>query len=897
MLRRDALVSQVCAVIGRPPAVVLIGGALGMGKSWLVDRVLAATGPGTAVVGCRGLPTGRYVLVRELIAAVVEAGGDRALAGQAMDVLDADDYAVCQGVRALLGAAGATVVVEDVECADPDSLRVLRYLTTRLPAGVVLLVTYAPGAGPPLGGRLGSAAGHVGRVELGALAVPEVAALACETAGVAVADGWAAAVHRLTGGVPLFVREVLRCVAPGEVLSVVPRAIAEVAEERLASLPAGTRRVVAMAALVRGPVAVPVLARACGLELAKVEPAVLRAVDAGILTRRAGGTVEVDPPVLAMAVAQAISVRSQQAGHAAIVEALEEQDGDAGLAELIHHSRAAGDLARAARYAERMAECAVLAGDPADAVQVLQELLGEPALPRPARAALAGRLARLALTSLAYDQTVTLLRGILADHRLPVGLRGELRLSLALVLGNQAGDGEAGRVELIGAVRELRRRPALAARAMSALALPHWGRSHVDEHLWWLEQAERTVPERGDPALLTAVAVNRATALMAVGDPRAWEAAAALPKDGATAGERQQVIRGYANLADVATTLGYHAAAVDFMARAQELASQAGPSYPRHLATGTSLRLALATGRWVGLPEQAHRHLADAAHTPYAASDAPLVLGQLAMARGEWDEAEEHLRAPGLRITCGWYGVEVITAAAARIRLAVLRGQLPAALAELAEVIELVRAKGVWAWSAELIDATVDALLAAGERDQAHRLTEEFAADIGGRDCPFGHAMLLCARGTIAAADGRWERGAALFTDAAARLAALPRPYEQARALEAAGRLTVSRSDALDHVAQAAELFTALGATWDAARCGQFLREHGGGSGGSHPGRRGYGQQLSPREREVAQLIASGRTNKQIAEVLFLSPRTVERHVANVLRKLGATRDHVHVPD
>jgi DNA-binding NarL/FixJ family response regulator len=44
----------------------------------------------------------------------------------------------------------------------------------------------------------------------------------------------------------------------------------------------------------------------------------------------------------------------------------------------------------------------------------------------------------------------------------------------------------------------------------------------------------------------------------------------------------------------------------------------------------------------------------------------------------------------------------------------------------------------------------------------------------------------------------------------------------------------------------------------------------------------------------VAHLIASGRTNKQIAEVLFLSPRTVERHVASVLRKLGASsRDQV----
>ncbi|MEU7854483.1 AAA family ATPase [Nonomuraea sp. NPDC049141] len=46
---------------------------------------------------------------------------------------------------------------------------------------------------------------------------------------------------------------------------------------------------------------------------------------------------------------------------------------------------------------------------------------------------------------------------------------------------------------------------------------------------------------------------------------------------------------------------------------------------------------------------------------------------------------------------------------------------------------------------------------------------------------------------------------------------------------------------------------------------------------------------LSPREEEVARLAADGLTNKEIAESLFLSPRTVEVHIANALRKLGLT--------
>lgn len=43
---------------------------------------------------------------------------------------------------------------------------------------------------------------------------------------------------------------------------------------------------------------------------------------------------------------------------------------------------------------------------------------------------------------------------------------------------------------------------------------------------------------------------------------------------------------------------------------------------------------------------------------------------------------------------------------------------------------------------------------------------------------------------------------------------------------------------------------------------------------------------LTPREREVLDLIAAGHSNRQIAEILYLSPRTIERHIANLYLKL-----------
>ncbi|WET83197.1 helix-turn-helix transcriptional regulator [Amycolatopsis sp. QT-25] len=60
----------------------------------------------------------------------------------------------------------------------------------------------------------------------------------------------------------------------------------------------------------------------------------------------------------------------------------------------------------------------------------------------------------------------------------------------------------------------------------------------------------------------------------------------------------------------------------------------------------------------------------------------------------------------------------------------------------------------------------------------------------------------------------------------------------------------------------------------------------------SRRGRRGYGDELSPREQDVARLLAGGHTNREIAQALFLSRRTVEDYVVKVRRKLNAPSRH-----
>lgn len=129
--------------------------------------------------------------------------------------------------------------------------------------------------------------------------------------------------------------------------------------------------------------------------------------------------------------------------------------------------------------------------------------------------------------------------------------------------------------------------------------------------------------------------------------------------------------------------------------------------------------------------------------------------------------------------------------------------------------------------------------------------------------------------------DQRLERALAAHAEPAM-------PFEAARTRLALGermRRARRRADAREPLAAARAAFAAMGARTWAARAERELDAAGGSASGAP--RPDWAAALTSRERDVCELAAAGRTNREAAATLFLSPRTVEHHLRSAYRKLG----------
>ncbi|WP_433631447.1 ATP-binding protein [Nocardia sp. CA-120079] len=146
--------------------------------------------------------------------------------------------------------------------------------------------------------------------------------------------------------------------------------------------------------------------------------------------------------------------------------------------------------------------------------------------------------------------------------------------------------------------------------------------------------------------------------------------------------------------------------------------------------------------------------------------------------------------------------------------------------------------------------------------------------------------------GTALLCRGVAERDPATVRSAAAEFRKAGRPLYEAQAYENAAVLFAAvghGSDARAALDAAIELYTGLGASWDTARAVARMRPYGIRRGVRGPRNRPKSGRasLTDTERKVAALVAEGFSNSDIAAQMFLSRRTIQSHVSNILAKLG----------
>jgi DNA-binding CsgD family transcriptional regulator len=167
--------------------------------------------------------------------------------------------------------------------------------------------------------------------------------------------------------------------------------------------------------------------------------------------------------------------------------------------------------------------------------------------------------------------------------------------------------------------------------------------------------------------------------------------------------------------------------------------------------------------------------------------------------------------------------------------------------------------------------------------DEAGDAAERLTAIAGSAGRERMSASSLRARGQIAAASGD-EDAAEVLQDAVTAFTRLRMPLDAARARLELARALATRSPAVavDVARRAHDQLDDLGARRDADDAAALLRQLGAKS---RSGPRGNGA-LSRREVEVLRLLGEGLTNAQIAERLFISPKTAEHHVGRIYAKL-----------
>jgi DNA-binding CsgD family transcriptional regulator len=267
------------------------------------------------------------------------------------------------------------------------------------------------------------------------------------------------------------------------------------------------------------------------------------------------------------------------------------------------------------------------------------------------------------------------------------------------------------------------------------------------------------------------------------------------------------------------------------------------------LAFGTAQMTAAAFYAWVGRAEEARAAAAESMQRFQAIG---MAAAQLFVVRA----------MGGLELSLGDAEATVALLAPAAVAMASMDFQEPAAVPFLPDAVE--------------------ALLSVGQVAEAESLVTMLEASGRTPDRAWARATGARGRGLVRAATGDLDGAESAFTAALRAHDELSLRYDRGRTLLALGRLRRRRNDrrrARESLEQAEADFDAVGAgIWAQNAAVELSRVSP---------RHRVNTDLTPTERQVAEMAGSGMTNREVAAALFVSPKTVEANLARAYQKLG----------
>jgi DNA-binding CsgD family transcriptional regulator len=919
LLERDSELAAAGAAVERGSVLVIEGGA-GIGKTSLLDAACARAAEARCdVLRARGSELESafsFGVVRQLFErrlADAEAGErEELLAGPAaaawpllsgeLGELATEDtsFAVLHGLYwlAVNLAAGQRLViaVDDAHWADGPSLRSLAYLAPRVEGlALSLLVALRPGepesAEAPLL-ALHAAAATMLRPRL--LSLGAVSTIVRGRLGGEASDELCAAVARASGGNPFYVRELLRA--------------AELDSDRQAGLDAAE-----LLARGREGLAPRVAARVrrldpralrCAQALAVLgdgcEPrhaAAVAGLEIDAAVRLAAGLVRLEVlaedspprflhPILREAVEASMESDERDFAHRAAAGCLHADRAPPGkVAAHLVGVRPAGDAWVLARLREA-ARAAIERGAPGAGAELLARALAEPPPPGERVAVLreAGRADALAGRETACARLEEALE-LVDDPR----ERAEIALELAEAHATQFRWAEAVDVceRALAEVGETDE--ALTARLEAELVVA--GLRDARRASPALAVLERLSARRLEGSLAEACAVGRGVAaLWFAGRPAAE---VALPLQ--LAFERAGPLACNWDLRAPGLWALIHAGGFD--AAEETLESMRAEVQRTGGARGffvTYVTLALLNLRLGALPEadvaaRVGLDVVEAADFVRGLAFAATVLAEISIEAGELGEAQALLeRLP----RAGWPAtLATVLIPAARGRLALAQDRPADALDEFETCLRLLSAA---VWGMQIHDrghlhvrsGAALALLRLGERERARELADTELGEARAFGAPRALGIALRVAGLTRAG----EPGLDLLGESVAVLRSSPALLERARSLAELGaalRRAGRRAAAREPLSEALDLAARCGARPLAAHAREELK-----ATGARPRRewRIGVEALTPSELRVARLAAEGKTNREIALALYVTPKTVERHLARAYSKLDIAR-------